>query len=268
MENKFTNIKERILYLIELKGFTKEDFFSKIDMSYGSFKGSAKKRPLNSTAIANILTIVPDVNFKWLILGDGKPLLKPKSYSQAIKRPNVIREPSQVPKLITVDSQGNENIVFVPVAARAGYLNGYGDEDFIKSLPTYRLPMVNNGTFRMFEVKGNSMTPTLHSGCIVVGEWVEDWSNIKDNQIYIIITDEGIVVKRVLNRLEKYGNLFLKSDNRSEHRSYPVKTDEIKEIWKVNLAMLYNLLDPSSLFDRINDLEADVLNLKHNLDKK
>ena len=191
-----------------------------------------------------------------------------KVYEQRIARPRVIKEPSQMPKLITVDSQGNENIVFVPVAARAGYLDGYGDEDFIKSLPTYRLPMVNNGTFRMFEVKGNSMTPTLHSGCIVVGEWVEDWCNVKDNQIYILVTDEGIVVKRVLNRLEKYGNLFLKSDNRSEFPSYPAKRDEIKEIWKVNLAMLYNLLDPSSLFDRINDLEADVLNLKHNLDKK
>lgn len=82
MDNKFSNIKERILYLIELKGDTKEKFFNKIGMTYGSFKGDAKKRPINSNALANILTIYPDVNPMWLIVGNGEtfhsePNIKP-----------------------------------------------------------------------------------------------------------------------------------------------------------------------------------------------
>ncbi len=214
-----------------------------------------------------IYTKCVELNPEWLITSGEKGEMLKNSYEANEAVLNTVKE-SHFPKLITVDSQGHENIVFVPVSARAGYIEGYGDDKFISSLPTYRLPRLNNGTFRMFEVKGHSMTPTLHDACIVVGEWVENWENIKDNQVYIIVTDEGIVVKRVINRLGKYGNLFLKSDNRSEFPSYAVKTEDIKEVWKVNLAMIFNLLDPSTIFDRINDLEAEVILLKENVNRK
>ena len=65
MQNKFPTIKDRILYLAEIKGFGKKNFCEKIGMSYGSFTGQAKNTPLNSNAIANILCIVPDVNLHW-----------------------------------------------------------------------------------------------------------------------------------------------------------------------------------------------------------
>lgn len=74
MDNKLSNIKERILYLIEKKGDVKDSFFEKIGMTYGSFKGTAKKRPLNSDAIVNLLTIFPDVNLDWLLTGEGEML--------------------------------------------------------------------------------------------------------------------------------------------------------------------------------------------------
>ena len=57
MVNKFSNIKERILYLTEYYSVSKELFFENIGMTYGSFKGSAKERPLNSDAIVNIVHI-------------------------------------------------------------------------------------------------------------------------------------------------------------------------------------------------------------------
>ncbi|WP_435138828.1 LexA family transcriptional regulator [Formosa sp. A9] len=200
-----------------------------------------------------------DINPEILLTGEGDLV---KTGLPAVNEENKPYTNGNMPKLITVDHQGEENIILVPVSARAGYLKGYGDPTFISSLPTYRLPRLTNGTFRMFEVKGQSMIPTLHDRSIVVGEWVEHWTNIKDNQVYIVVTDEGVVVKRVLNRLEKYGNLYLKSDNRSEYPSYTVTQNEIKEVWKVNLAMIFELLDPSTIFDRVNDLEAEVFNLK------
>lgn len=71
MDNKLTYIKERILYLISNKGFTRDDFFEKIGMTYGNFKGENKKRPINSDTIVNILSLIPDVNLKWLLTGEG-----------------------------------------------------------------------------------------------------------------------------------------------------------------------------------------------------
>ncbi len=67
-------IKERVLQIAEYKGFSKEKFFKIIGMTYGNFKGSAKKTPLNSDAVAKILTNFPEINPLWLLTGEGEML--------------------------------------------------------------------------------------------------------------------------------------------------------------------------------------------------
>lgn len=74
MDNKITNIKERILHIIEYHNDTRENFFQKIGMTYGNFKGSQRNRPLNSDAVANILSIYTDIEPEWLITGTGEML--------------------------------------------------------------------------------------------------------------------------------------------------------------------------------------------------
>ena len=74
MTNKFTNIKDRVLQLAEILDFGKKKFCEQIGMTYSNFTGKAKETPLNSTAIANILAIVPNVNIEWLITGQGEML--------------------------------------------------------------------------------------------------------------------------------------------------------------------------------------------------
>ena len=67
-------IKERVMYVLEYKGIAKENFFTEIGMTSANFRGSAKHTPLNSTAIANIFTAIPDINLTWLITGKGEML--------------------------------------------------------------------------------------------------------------------------------------------------------------------------------------------------
>ena len=69
--NKIPTIKERMLYVLEIKGIVKDKFCNKIGMTYGNFTGKAKETPLNSNAIGNILLELPDLNPDWLILGTG-----------------------------------------------------------------------------------------------------------------------------------------------------------------------------------------------------
>jgi hypothetical protein len=180
---------------------------------------------------------------------------------------NVSEEPApyyRTPKMITVDSQGQENVLMVPVAAQAGYLNGYDDPIYLSELPSYRLPKVDNGTYRMFEVKGHSMHPTIHSGSVAVGEWCENWEqDMKDNSIYILVSkDDGITIKRCINRIAKYGNIYAKSDNRREYPSFPVKPEELLEVWKLKTALIFDFQDPADLYDRVSDLEAEIMHLK------
>lgn len=77
MVKEISTIKERIIYLAKSKGISLETFFEKIGMTYGSFKGENKKSPINSDAIINILTLHPDVNAEWLLLGGDRNMLKP-----------------------------------------------------------------------------------------------------------------------------------------------------------------------------------------------
>src|SRR5690606_12619051 len=89
---------------------------------------------------------------------------------------------------ITVDQEQNENIELVPYRASAGYLNGYADPEFVEDLPKFRLPMLaGTGTYRAFEISGDSMLP-LVSGTVIVGRFVEDWSYIKDGTPCIVVS--------------------------------------------------------------------------------
>lgn len=208
-----------------------------------------------------------EINYEWLLLGTGEMFENNKT--SVVSEPPTIYS-GKVPSVITVDSADRDNIVLVPVYARAGYLEGYYKPEFIRTLPTYRMPGLNNGTFRAFENKGQSMNLTFHDRSFAVGEFVEDWSSIKDNRIYIIVHEdwdadqEGVLIKRCLNRIKKYNNLVCKSDN-LDRRSYPninLDPSSIKEVWEVKGGLMFEFPDPSSIFDRMNDLEAELSSLK------
>jgi transcriptional regulator with XRE-family HTH domain len=122
------------------------------------------------------------------------------------------------------------NIQLVPVKAAAGYLSGFGDDEVIKELPNFSLPMLNNGSYRAFEIWGDSMLP-LASGTIVVGEQLEKLNGLKSGKTYVLVTKrDGIVYKRVFNYLKENGRLFLVSDN-AQYKPYAIEPEEILEAW-------------------------------------
>lgn len=216
-----------------------------------------------------IYTKCVGLNPEWLLTGDGEMLKVSQNLSGVSEHGATYGGSVNMPRVITVSPEGDENIIMVPVPAQAGYLDGYGDPTFLEALPTYRLPTLNNGTFRIFEVAGHSMFPTIHSGALAVGEWCEKPEDIKDNNIYIIVSrDHGIVIKRVLNRIDKYNNLYVKSDNRREYPSYAIPKDDILEIWTLKTAFIYDFQDPADMYERVNELEAEMLQLKSVIGQK
>jgi len=135
---------------------------------------------------------------------------------------------------ITIDREENkERVSLVPVQAAAGYLNGFGDVEFIESLPMFDLPFpeVSKGkTYRVFQIKGDSMLP-IPSGAYILGSYVMDWRSVRNDEPYLVISkSEGIVFKRLLNNL-KDGFLTLKSDNPA-YDSFDIEANDIAEIWK------------------------------------
>ncbi|GAB3572810.1 helix-turn-helix domain-containing protein [Hymenobacter daeguensis] len=132
----------------------------------------------------------------------------------------------------TVDKDQNENIELVPQKAAAGYLNGYADREYLEVLPKFRLPMLTQaGTYRAFEIAGDSMLP-IASGTVIVGRYVDEWTSIKDGTPCIVVSSrDGIVFKRVFNKLRSNAMFVLHSDN-PNFSPYDVKADEVLEIWE------------------------------------
>jgi hypothetical protein len=253
---------------------------NKIKLHYG-FKNDAefarylgiKPNTLSNWHIRNtmdyerVYTKCEEIDGNFILTGK-EPMLRNDQSSYLVAEP----KPSyNLPSVITVDSHQRENIPLVSVKARAGYLDGYYKTEYVKNLPTYRMPGLDNGTFRAFQVKGQSMNLSLHDKSYAVGQWVENWiDDIKDDRIYIIVHEdwesdkEGILIKRCINRIKKYGNLSCKSDN-LDRRSYPninIEPSTIKEVWEVKGALVFEFTNPALIFDRINDLEAETEQMK------
>ncbi|MFZ9504174.1 MAG: helix-turn-helix domain-containing protein [Cyclobacteriaceae bacterium] len=135
--------------------------------------------------------------------------------------------------------ENKNNIELVPVKAAAGYLNGYADPEFVHELPRFSLPMLNHGTYRAFEISGDSMLP-LESGTIVVGEFIDHVSGIRNGKTYVLVTrSEGVVYKRVFNYTDENGKLFLVSDNR-QYAPYQIDATDVIEIWSAKAYISLN----------------------------
>jgi len=166
----------------------------------------------------------------------------------------------KMPLVITVNPDNSENIVYVPVKAQAGYLIGHGDVEFIQSLPTFSMPGLRNNSYRMFEVEGVSMAPTLTHSDRVIGEWVPSVAEMRENRVHIIVLKDGVLIKRALNRIDSRGKIYLKSDTLIHRAEYPMREvdpAEIIEIWYVRMRISTNLSEPSELYHRIADLEIN-----------
>lgn len=210
------------------------------------------------------LTENPENSKKSNLKGNLKGNLTPEIASD---EKSVLR----MPQVVTVDTSGEENVILVPVRARAGYLHGYEDPQFISKLPAYSLPGFRNGSYRMFEVDGVSMYPTLNDHDVVIGQFVENLHQLRDDRIYVVVTKtDGVVVKRVLNRIEKENKLILKSDNYKHKEDYPpliVDPEEVIEIWYVAAFMSRQMKAPQEIFVRVSDTEARITFLEDQFKK-
>ncbi len=125
--------------------------------------------------------------------------------------------------------------------------------------------MLAPGTYRAFEIVGDSMLPTP-SGSVIVGEKVESLEELKANNTYIVISrKEGIVYKRVMKNTKTKNKLTLISDN-PDYQPYHVDAEDVVEMWKASLviskANTQQRWDVNQLANLVTDLHQQVSQLK------
>ncbi len=232
-----SNISSNLKYLRKKKGHTQQQFADAMEIkrsligAYEEDRAEPKYELLKKIAEYFDLTIDEFINDK--IDDNWKP--KPKSQGSNLR---VLS--------ISVDNNDRENIELVPVKASAGYLNGFSDPQYIQDLPKFQLPIpaLRQGTYRAFEIMGDSMLP-VQPESVIIGEYLENWNDIKIGETYIIISkNEGVVYKRAGNKFKENRELKLVSDNKV-YDPYTIPAEDILEIWKAKAYISTTLPEPT-----------------------
>ncbi len=171
---------------------------------------------------------------------------------------------------ITVNEANEDLIEIIPIKATAGYLQGYADPEYIEQLQKIKLPFLPTGTHRAFPISGDSMLP-VKDGSFVVAKFVDDIKDVKNGRTYIVLTKEdGLVYKRVYNKIEERNCLELHSDNKT-YTSYDVHMEQVIELWEFTCCIntqeySENELKLSSIVNMFQQLNVELKSIK-NLDK-
>ena len=139
--------------------------------------------------------------------------------------------------------EGRKNITLMTAQAMAGtaisqdpnYQDEHERDANEEEFEKFSIPGLN-GELTAIEISGDSMLPNITNGDIVICEQVESgpFGSIKDNSVYVVVTADSVVAKRVQNI--KQGNqttgLRLISDNKI-YPPYEVDSQEVLALYRV-----------------------------------
>ena len=261
-------LSNNIKFIRSKKGWTQADLAERMGIKrsrIGAYEeGRAEPKISDLQLLATLFSVSLDDLVGKDLSNSGQATFSKKSTGDNLRLLSVV-----------VDKEGEEQVVVVPTKAAAGYLNHYEDIDSYAALPSFQLPLpeiYNNETHRVFQIEGDSMLP-MPSGAYVLSRYVENWQSIKDHKSYIVVSKtEGIVYKRIENKIEHEFKLVLHSDN----KIYPdmeVSVDDIMEVWEAVGFISFELPDPKAeslgmdqLAQAVLKLQADMAHLKDKID--
>ncbi len=232
VDRELTLVNKNLRFLRKEYGYTQSEFAQKIGVKRPSIGAYEENRAEPKIATLRIIAEMFNVNMDELVNHD---LSLQSNQRGTIRGKDVSANRLRV-LTVTVNSENEENIEYVPQKAAAGYTNGFADTEYLSNLPHINLPMADYGTHRAFEIHGDSMLP-VEPGSTIIGKYVEDWLRIRTNSTYVIVTKtEGIVYKRVENLLQDKKELILRSDNKN-YSTYCVRVEDILEVWEAKFLL-------------------------------
>lgn len=251
-----------IRFLRERKKKSQEEVSSELDLSRNKLQALESGKTINPSAMdlvkfSEYFKVSVDSLLKADLMKLGELKLK-----ELLTGNDVYMTGSKIRVLaITVDKRNKENTEYVPIKAKAGYMAGYNDPEYIAALPRFTLPnLPKSGTYRMFPTTGDSMLP-LPENSEVIAEYVQDWKSIKPNTPCVVILkgEQDFVFKQVT--VQDNGTVLLKSLNKN-YAPYTVSIDGILEIWKYYKHQTGTLPQPETDMQELKSLILDLKNGK------
>jgi hypothetical protein len=222
---------KRVELIIEKEGLNKNSFSKAIGISNNVTitRIINEHRTPSRATCEKIVSAFPAYNLEWLLTGEGNMLTDaPSQTYHSNARP--------------VDDLSYMNVPVIHIKAQCGYLAGYGDTEYIDTLPT--MPVIvdktYHGKYRIFEAEGDSMDDNsrlaICDGDKVLAREVRRdlWLpklHINDWYFVIVHRTNGISIKQITAQDDK-GNITCHSLNEL-FNDYTVNLDDVVEIYNV-----------------------------------
>ena len=278
LDTEQNSVKNRLLQFLEYKNISQKRFEEMCGLSNGYVNNIRKSIKLD-TYKEKIEPIFPELNKKWLLLGEGEmlieeeeeepylraernkyglslqriqeltnlPLKTLKAYDNGSKEmPDDILEAfenlferieneynereednTSIPVLITDDMVSNVKVPFYEVDFAGGFTS---PEMFSEVKPSFVIssPSFSGADFACV-LTGNSMSRRIKNGSVIglkkINEW---WEYFPTNEIYAIVTKNGLRTVKIVKRSTKSGYIDLIPDPLPEYNSPPYETETIR----------------------------------------
>ena len=244
----------RLVLLRDLLSLSQQEFASRIGITQGALSQlESQKSKLSLDSLLKINRVFR-VDCNWLVTGEGEIFYKPNAS-----------------ELQPMDNGGQINregdIPLIRGEAHAGYIKNYLDEKYLDTFEVYKIPGYEAGGYRLFEVEGDSMIPSIYPGEIVVCERLPELIAIENGALSIVVVEEGIVAKRTYVYEEDRNMLILKSDN-ADYKTHSIPMESVREVWRVR-AKITNVFVQPQVVDssKLREMEADIMTLKEEMSR-
>jgi len=212
------NVVQRIKKYLDLKNITNQAFEKEVGYSNGAFASQLKaNRNIGSDKLENILISYPDINPDWLLTGNGTMLLSEQEASRAPQG-----SIKGVPFYNLPVSAGHSTLDIIGATHPEGYISNLPGADIAEAI----LP-----------VTGMSMLPEIMPGALIGVRLVHNWESLNTERIYMIITQEDRMIKRIEHDRENDDAIWCISPN---YQKFKVYKSQIIEIHRV--CFVYNTI--------------------------
>lgn len=221
-------ITKRFFEAIEMAGITPYRICKDIpSISQGRISNAKSgKNEIGIDVVSAVCSQYPRINSEYIITGHGMPM----------KEDDATR---------FNPPHGRVGIPLISQYAYAGYLTGYGDSEYIDTLPIidFTPDREMTGNWLAFEVKGDSMDDgskdSYESGEILICREVEPhlWSNSRlhyNHRDFVIIHKDGILIKRIVSHDVENHRITIHSIN-------PIYNDRIIDL--ADVRQLFSIVE-------------------------
>jgi len=133
-----------------------------------------------------------------------------------------------------LDDNNHNPILYISSNSQQDYIQGLTDEDRRVEIPHFNIPdkVYNSGELKCFDVLEDSMEPTVYSNDKVICRKMDStlWlHNIRPQFVYIFVTQNNVMIRRVQSVNKEAGIVTLVADN-EYYEPLSLSIDQIKEV--------------------------------------